>query len=91
MLDHKALPQHKIWCQTADVNALVCHIKALRVRGAPLIFLSASLLLALLAEIGMAQAALAEALDLLRAASPTSFNLMNNLEIMKQALARNDF
>ncbi|WP_168394900.1 S-methyl-5-thioribose-1-phosphate isomerase [Erwinia amylovora] len=91
ILDQQALPQQKIWCPTADVNALVGHIKALRVRGAPLIGLSASLLLALLAENGMAQAALAEALDVLRAARPTAVNLMNNLDRMKQALARNDF
>jgi methylthioribose-1-phosphate isomerase len=35
-----------------NVEALVDHIHALRVRGAPLIGLSASLLLALLAESG---------------------------------------
>ncbi|AUX71851.1 S-methyl-5-thioribose-1-phosphate isomerase [Erwinia pyrifoliae] len=91
ILDQQALPQQKIWRPTADVNQLVGHIKALRVRGAPLIGLSASLLLALLAENGMAKAALAEALEVLRAARPTAVNLMNNLDRMKQALAQNDF
>lgn len=91
ILDQQALPQQKIWCPTPDVATLVGHIKALRVRGAPLIGLSASLLLALLAENGMAQAELATSLEVLRAARPTAVNLMNNLDRMKLALAQPDF
>ncbi|VTP65063.1 methylthioribose-1-phosphate isomerase [Leclercia adecarboxylata] len=53
--------------------------------GAPLIGLSASLLLALLAENGHNRDALAVALETLRAARPTAVNLMNNLDRMKQA------
>nr|WP_024967136.1 S-methyl-5-thioribose-1-phosphate isomerase [Pantoea sp. IMH] len=90
ILDQQALPQKKIWCPTPDVAALVAHIKALRVRGAPLIGLSASLLLALLAENGMPKAELAESLAVLRAARPTAVNLMNNLDRMKLALAQED-
>lgn len=91
ILDQQALPQQKIWCPTPDVATLVGHIKALRVRGAPLIGLSASLLLALLAENGMAQAELATSLEVLQAARPTAVNLMNNLDRMKLALAQPDF
>ncbi|BCQ38361.1 MULTISPECIES: S-methyl-5-thioribose-1-phosphate isomerase [Erwinia] len=91
ILDQQALPQQKIWCPTPDVAGLVGHIKALRVRGAPLIGLSASLLLALLAENGMAKPQLAEALEVLRASRPTAVNLMNNLDRMKLALAQDDF
>lgn len=91
ILDQQALPQQKIWCPTPDVATLVGHIKALRVRGAPLIGLSASLLLALLAENGMPQAELATSLEVLRAARPTAVNLMNNLDRMKLALAQPDF
>ncbi|MDO6409257.1 S-methyl-5-thioribose-1-phosphate isomerase [Pantoea phytobeneficialis] len=91
ILDQQALPQQKNWLPAHDVVQLVDHIHALRVRGAPLIGLSASLLLALLAEQGMAQAALAEALEVLRAARPTAVNLMNNLDRMKVALAHPDF
>lgn len=90
ILDQQALPQKKIWCPTPDVAALVAHIKALRVRGAPLIGLSASLLLALLAENGMPKSELAESLAVLRAARPTAVNLMNNLDRMKLALAQED-
>lgn len=91
ILDQQALPQQKNWCPTPDVAALVGHIQALRVRGAPLIGLSASLLLALLAENGMAKTQLADALDVLRAARPTAVNLMNNLDRMKLALAQDNF
>jgi methylthioribose-1-phosphate isomerase len=52
ILDQQALPQEKRWL-AADNVALVDHIHALRVRGAPLIGLSASLLLALLAQRGL--------------------------------------
>lgn len=70
---------------------LVDHIHALRVRGAPLIGLSASLLLALLAQRGLTREALSEALETLRAARPTAVNLMNNLDRMKLALAEERF
>ncbi len=91
ILDQQALPQEKIWCPCPDVEALVEHIRALRVRGAPLIGLSASLLLALLAEQGLSRLQLAQALETLRASRPTAVNLMNNLDRMKQALASDDF
>lgn len=65
------------------------HIRALR--AAPLIGLSASLLLALLAEGGQPWAQLEHDMAVLRAARPTTVNLMNNLARMAQALAQSDF
>ena len=50
ILDQQALPQEKRWLAADNVALLVDHIHTLRVRGAPLIGLSASLLLALLAH-----------------------------------------
>ncbi|MCL2896093.1 S-methyl-5-thioribose-1-phosphate isomerase [Brenneria tiliae] len=91
ILDQQALPQEKSWRPCPDVTALVEHIQTLRVRGAPLIGLSASLLLALLAEQGLTRQQLADALETLRAARPTAVNLMNNLDRMKQALAQPQF
>lgn len=88
ILDQQALPQEKCWLPSNSVKQLVEHIQALRVRGAPLIGLSASLLLALLAEQGLPRAELEQALATLRAARPTAVNLMNNLDRMKQALAQ---
>lgn len=91
ILDQQALPQQQNWLPAHSVTELVEHIHALRVRGAPLIGLSASLLLALLAEQGAARAELVTALEVLRAARPTAVNLMNNLDRMKTALAESDF
>lgn len=91
ILDQQALPQQKNWCPTPGVAELVDHIKTLRVRGAPLIGLSASLLLALLAENGLSKPELASALEVLRASRPTAVNLMNNLDRMKLALAQENY
>lgn len=91
ILDQQALPQQQNWLPAHSVAQLVEHIHALRVRGAPLIGLSASLLLALLGEQGAARPELAAALEVLRAARPTAVNLMNNLDRMKTALAEGDF
>jgi methylthioribose-1-phosphate isomerase len=91
ILDQQALPQEKCWLPCDSVDELVEHIRALRVRGAPLIGLSASLLLALLAERGLSPTELEQALLTLRASRPTAVNLMNNLDRMKQALAQPDW
>ncbi|AHM72519.2 S-methyl-5-thioribose-1-phosphate isomerase [Yersinia hibernica] len=86
ILDQQALPQRQEWLSADTVELLIEHIQALRVRGAPLIGLSASLLLALLAERGLPQAQLEQALIALRESRPTAVNLMNNLARMQQAL-----
>lgn len=91
ILDQQALPQQKNWLAASTTEQLVGHIHALRVRGAPLIGLSSSLLLALQAEQGLTRDALAESLATLRAARPTAVNLMNNLDRMKAALAQEDY
>lgn len=91
ILDQQALPQRSDWRGCRDVSELVDHIRTLRVRGAPLIGLSASLLLALLAEQGMSQDELHHSLETLRASRPTAVNLMNNLDRMKIALEQPDF
>ncbi|EKT62935.1 S-methyl-5-thioribose-1-phosphate isomerase [Providencia burhodogranariea] len=91
ILDQQALPQKQIWLPANTVEQLVDHICTLRVRGAPLIGLSASLLLALLAEEGVSQPDLLTALEQLRASRPTAVNLMNNLDFMKKVLQQNNF
>ena len=91
ILDQQALPQEKRWLAADNVPLLVDHIHALRVRGAPLIGLSASLLLALLSRRGLTREELGAALETLRAARPTAVNLMNNLDRMKLALAAENY
>jgi methylthioribose-1-phosphate isomerase len=89
--DQQALPQEKRWLDASTTAALVGHIHALRVRGAPLIGLSASVLLALLAEKGNnrddAGGGAGDAAPRVR----TAVNLMNNLDRMKQARVAEDF
>jgi methylthioribose-1-phosphate isomerase len=91
ILDQQALPQRAQWHHCRSVDDLVGHIHSLRVRGAPLIGLSASLLLAQLAEEGRDVASLQQALSTLRASRPTAVNLMNNLDRMKIALQQPDY
>jgi methylthioribose-1-phosphate isomerase len=67
ILDQQALPQEKRWLAADNVSLLVDHIHAAGAR-APLIGLSASLLLALLARRGLSRDELAQALETLRAA-----------------------
>lgn len=88
LLDQRLLPQESCWLPCRDVETLVGMIKQLQVRGAPLIGLSAVLLLAYLAEQGWTEAALREAAIQLRAARPTAVNLMNNLDAMLVALPK---
>ncbi len=91
ILDQQALPARSDWLAVDSVDELVACIQALKVRGAPLIGLSASLLLALLAEQGMGRKALEQGLETLRASRPTAVNLMNNLDRMRLALAAEEY
>lgn len=91
ILDQQALPQQQRWHPAENVAQLVDHIRTLRVRGAPLIGLAASLLMALLAEGGQSRTQLERDLAILRMARPTAVNLMNNLARMAQALTQPDF
>ncbi len=90
ILDQQALPQQSLWLPCESVEELVSYIRALKVRGAPLIGLSASLLLAVLASRGVDQAELQQSLLTLRASRPTAVNLMNNLDRMAQAIGQPD-
>ncbi len=82
ILDQHLLPHQEVWlpCQTED--ALVAMIQKLQVRGAPLIGISAALLIAYLAEQGMSQSELKATAQRLRKARPTAVNLMNNIDAM---------
>lgn len=91
ILDQQALPQQQRWHLAENVAQLVYHIRMLRVRGAPLIGLAASVLMALLAESGQSRTRLERDLAILRTARPTAVNLMNNLARMAQALTQPDF
>lgn len=91
ILDQQALPARSDWLAVDSVDELVTCIQALKVRGAPLIGLSASLLLALLAQRETEREELEKGLETLRASRPTAVNLMNNLDRMRLALAADDY
>lgn len=91
VLDQQALPQQSRWLPAQTSVQLAEYIAELKVRGAPIIGLSASLLLALLAEQGAKPAELMEQLKFLRATRPTAVNLMNNLDRMQRCLKMSDY
>lgn len=74
------LPQEQCWleCQTAD--QLIAYIQVLKVRGAPMISIAASLLAACRAEHGDDRDVIAAQLQQLKAARPTAVNLMHAMD-----------
>ncbi|WP_027856242.1 S-methyl-5-thioribose-1-phosphate isomerase [Marinobacterium jannaschii] len=86
VLDQHQLPHNEIWLDCQSVPGMVSMIRKLQIRGAPLIGIGASLLLADMAKRGIAEAALIEAANTLRAARPTAVNLMNCMDRMVSVL-----
>jgi methylthioribose-1-phosphate isomerase len=86
VLDQHLLPDQECWLDCASVEAMVDMIRKLQIRGAPLIGIGASLLLAHLAEQGESAAALERAAATLRDARPTAVNLMNCMDRMLATL-----
>ncbi len=75
VLDQQRLPTEEIWLESKNISDMVQIIKTLKVRGAPLIGVSAALSLAHYAEQGAKADLLFEAADQLKAARPTAVNL----------------
>lgn len=90
VLDQHALPHQENWLPCDSVDAMVAMIKALQIRGAPLIGVGASLLLAHLAEQGADREQLEQGALTLRAARPTAVNLMHCMDRMLTSLKQND-
>lgn len=80
ILDQTRLPREEVWLASPDVETMIGHIRSLRVRGAPLIGVAASLQLGLMVEKGAIEAEFEKALWALRDARPTAVNLMNCLD-----------
>lgn len=83
ILDQHALPQQQNWLLVTHSEELIDHIKNLRVRGAPLIGIAASIFLALQAAKGASLRSIKTALVQLKEARPTAVNLVNNLSCYK--------
>ncbi|GMM86591.1 S-methyl-5-thioribose-1-phosphate isomerase [Pseudoalteromonas sp. MTN2-4] len=91
VLDQYLLPHEQHWHLCNSVSEMQTLILSLKVRGAPLIGLAATLLVAHLAEQGMSQTDLAQAIDELEATRPTAVNLMHCMKQMRDALKQTAF
>ncbi len=87
VLDQHQLPHQERWLECDSVEAMVAMIRKLQIRGAPLIGIGASLLLAHLAERGAVLETLEHAAAMLRDARPTAVNLMNCMDRMLHTLS----
>ena len=86
ILDQTRLPGERVWVDGSDPAEMVGHIRALRVRGAPLLGVAAALSAACAAEGGAGERRLREALAALRAARPTAVNLMGAVDRLAAVL-----
>jgi len=86
VLDQHQLPHCENWLPCHSADDMIAMIQKLQIRGAPLIGIGASLLLADLAEKGADVDQLRNDAERLRAARPTAVNLMNCIDRMLIAL-----
>lgn len=80
LLDQTLLPKKEVWIKIENLDQMIEAIKSLRVRGAPLIGVSACLYLGYQALRGQDLKSLAKDAQLLKEARPTAVNLMNNID-----------
>lgn len=76
VLDQQRLPREELWLECRSPEDMINCIRALKVRGAPLIGVAAALALAQYAESGTSMDLVREAAHGLRKARPTAVNLM---------------
>jgi methylthioribose-1-phosphate isomerase len=86
LLDQSRLPKVETWIAIDDIDTLIEAIKALRVRGAPLIGVTAELAVAARVAAGDDRDTIATAIERLRAARPTAVNLMHAMDGLRAAL-----
>ena len=87
LLDQTLLPQEEHWITIKNHSQLIECIQSLRVRGAPLIGVAASLGLAQAASTTSSNQELKNIFDQLYVTRPTAVNLMNCLDKMKALLS----
>ncbi len=80
VLDQSRLPQEKIWLDASAPAHLAQYIRELKVRGAPMIGVSAVICLANYALGGATESEFLTAAADLRKSRPTAVNLMNNID-----------
>jgi methylthioribose-1-phosphate isomerase len=85
ILDQTRLPREEVWLDGSDPDHMIQHIKALSVRGAPLIGVAAAFSLGCFAQRGHGETAIRSAARRLVDARPTAVNLRYAIE--RQLLA----
>lgn len=76
LLDQQLLPDREVWVDATAPADMIAAIRALKVRGAPLIGVAAAICVGHLATQGASPAELRDAARAIRAARPTAVNLM---------------
>lgn len=89
ILDQTQLPHVETWTWSPNPETMIDIIRALKVRGAPLIGVAAALQLGLLAEKNPSPAEFEKALQDLRESRPTAVNLMNAIDRLRAAYEKN--
>ena len=80
ILDQQQLPGYEIWLKAENPDHMIQIIKELKVRGAPLIGVAATLSLALWGRDHQDRELFEKQADKLKKARPTAVNLMNNID-----------
>ena len=84
ILDQQKLPHEAQWLKVDGPDTMVAMVKALKVRGAPLIGIASSLTLAHWAQEKQSLHEFMKVAERLKAARPTAVNLMNNIDSLVQ-------
>lgn len=90
ILNQQKLPQEEEWIDVKSTDQMVEIIKSLKVRGAPLIGVSAAFALSQLAEQGASREMIEEAAILLKDARPTAVNLAYCVDRVLDAMDHSD-
>lgn len=91
LLDQTLLPNEERWLPCEDADTLIEQIRALRVRGAPMIAIASALLVARRASGGDDRDAVENAIERLRASRPTAVNLSYAMNRLRDSLAGDDW
>lgn len=90
ILDQELLPREEVWLESRTPDDMIHFIRALKVRGAPLIGVAAALALARFVESGATPSEVLEAGRKLKAARPTAVNLMAAVERVLRGVSAPD-
>jgi methylthioribose-1-phosphate isomerase len=91
ILDQTKLPNVEEWIKCSTVDEFVSIVLTLKVRGAPAIGISASIMVAHLSKSNIGREELKEIICKFKSVRPTAVNLMNNLDQMEKALSNDNY